>query len=36
MHVETKVVLDDVEAAEQHNKYLKLGYEGSIYRSMIR
>ena len=32
--VETKVVLDDVEAAKQHNKYLKLGYEGSIYRSM--
>ena len=32
--VETKVVLDYDEAVKQHNKYLKLGYEGSIYRSM--
>jgi len=31
--VETKVVLDYDEAVKQHNKYLKLGYEGSIYRS---
>ena len=34
MHVETKVVLDYDEAVKQHKKYLKLGYEGSIYRSM--
>ena len=33
MHVETKVVLDYDEAVKQHKKYLKLGYEGSIYRS---
>jgi len=33
MHIETKVVLDYDEAVKQHNKYLKLGYEGSIYRS---
>jgi len=32
--VETKVVLDYDEAVKQHRKYLKLGYEGSIYRSM--
>ena len=32
--VETKVVLDYDEAVKQHKKYLKLGYEGSIYRSM--
>ncbi len=32
--VETKVVLDYDEAVKQHEKYLKLGYEGSIYRSM--
>ena len=32
--VETKIVLDYDEAVKQHNKYLKLGYEGSIYRSM--
>ena len=31
--VETKIVLDYDEAVKQHNKYLKLGYEGSIYRS---
>ena len=31
--VETKVVLDYDEAVNQHRKYLKLGYEGSIYRS---
>jgi len=34
MSVETKVVLDYDEAVKQHNKYLKLGYEGSIYRSI--
>ena len=34
MHVETKVVLDYDEAVKQHKKYLKLGYEGSMYRSM--
>ena len=34
MHVPTKVVLDYDEAVKQHKKYLKLGYEGSIYRSM--
>ena len=34
MHVKTKVVLDYDEAFKQHKKYLKLGYEGSIYRSM--
>ena len=33
MHVPTKVVLDYDEAVKQHKKYLKLGYEGSIYRS---
>jgi len=32
--VETKVVLDYDEAVKQHKKYLKLGYEGSIFRSM--
>ena len=32
--VETKVVLDYDEAVKQHKKYLKQGYEGSIYRSM--
>ena len=32
--IETKVVLDYDEAVKQHKKYLKLGYEGSIYRSM--
>jgi len=32
--VETKIVLDYDEAVKQHKKYLKLGYEGSIYRSM--
>ena len=32
--VESKVVLDYDEAVKQHKKYLKLGYEGSIYRSM--
>ena len=32
--VETKVVLDYDEAVKQHKKYLKLGYEGSMYRSM--
>ena len=31
--VETKVVLDYDEAVKQHKKYLKQGYEGSIYRS---
>ena len=34
MSVETKVVLDYDEAVKQHKKYLKLGYEGSIYRSI--
>ena len=34
MHVPTKVVLDYDEAVKQHKKYLKQGYEGSIYRSM--
>jgi len=33
-NVETKVVLDYDEAVKQHKKYLKQGYEGSIYRSM--
>jgi DNA ligase-1 len=33
MHVPTKVVLDYDEALEAHKKNLKLGYEGSIYRS---
>ena len=32
--IETKVVLDYDEAVKQHKKYLKQGYEGSIYRSM--
>jgi ATP-dependent DNA ligase len=32
--IETKVVLDYDEAVKQHEKYLKLGYEGSIYRSI--
>ena len=32
--VETKVVLDYDEAVKQHKKYLKQGYEGSIYRSI--
>jgi len=32
--IETKVVLDYDEAVKQHKKYLKLGYEGSIYRSI--
>jgi len=32
--VETKIVLDYDEAVKQHKKYLKLGYEGSIYRSI--
>ena len=32
--VETKDVLDYDEAVKQHKKYLKLGYEGSIFRSM--
>ena len=31
--VETKIVLDYDDAVKQHKKYLKLGYEGSIYRS---
>ena len=34
MHVPTKVVLDYDEAVKAHKKNLKLGYEGSIYRSM--
>ena len=34
MDVETKVVLDYDEAVKQHKKYLKQGYEGSIYRSI--
>ena len=34
MHVPTKVVLDYDEAVQAHKKNLKLGYEGSIYRSM--
>ena len=33
MHVPTEVVLDYDEAVKAHNKNLKLGYEGSIYRS---
>ena len=33
MKVETKVVLDFDEALKMHKKNLKLGYEGSIYRS---
>ena len=33
MHVPTKVVLDYDEALEAHKKNLKLGYEGSIYRT---
>ncbi len=33
MHVPTKVVLDYDEAVKAHKKNLKLGYEGSIYRS---
>ena len=33
MPVETKVVLDYDEAVKQHKKYLKLGYEGSMYRT---
>ena len=32
--VETKIVLDYDDAVKQHKKYLKLGYEGSIYRSI--
>ena len=31
--VDTKVALDFDEAVKMHNKNLKLGYEGSIYRS---
>ena len=34
MHVPTKVVLDYDEAVQAHKQKLKLGYEGSIYRSM--
>ena len=33
MHVPSKVVLDYDEALEAHKKNLKLGYEGSIYRT---
>ena len=33
MHVPTKVVLDYDEAMQSHRKNLKLGYEGSMYRS---
>jgi DNA ligase-1 len=33
MHVPSKVVLDYDEAVKQHKKNLKLGYEGSIYRT---
>ena len=32
--IETKIALDYDEAVKQHKKYLKLGYEGSIYRSI--
>ena len=34
MKVETKVALDFDDALKMHKKNLKLGYEGSIYRSM--
>ena len=34
MEVETKVALDFDDALKMHKKNLKLGYEGSIYRSM--
>ena len=33
MHVDTQVAFDFDDALEMHNKNLKLGYEGSIYRT---